>query len=84
MDSINIPGAVVAQIVTTKKFSYNKGNMNFSVDVNVDSVEQVTDMLEIMRICTQDLKTELVKLTTDETRSESTDSVQPVSEGAEA
>jgi len=81
-ESVNIPGAVIAKIVTTKKFNYNKGNMNFSVDVNVDSVEQVTDMLEIMRICTQDLETELVKLTTDETRSKGTDSVQPVSTGA--
>ena len=82
-NNLNMPGAVISTINTTKKFAYNKGNMTFSVDVNVDSAEQVKDMLDIMRICKSDLEAELAKFP-NETRSEGTDSVQPVSEGEEA
>jgi hypothetical protein len=86
-NNLSMPGAVISTINTTKKFAYNKGNMTFSVDVNIDSREQVTDMLDIMRICKSDLEAELAKFPkedTYETRSEGTDSVQPVPQGEEA
>ena len=80
MDSINIPGAVISVINTTKKFSYNKGDMNFSVDVNVDTAQQVTDMLEIMSICTEDLQNELLKMRLNEDKGiVSPSDFQPVS-----
>lgn len=84
-DKLNMPGAVIARITTTKHFAYNKGDMNFSVDVNVDSKEQVKDMLDIMSICKGDLDAELAKFTDNEKEgSVSTGDIQPVSEGEEA
>ena len=83
-NNLNMPGAVISTINTTKKFAYNKGEMTFSVDVNVDSSEQVKDMLDIMRICKGDLEAELAKFPkedTYETRSESPSTVESVPAG---
>ena len=79
-NNLNMPGAIISVINTTKKFSYNKGDMNFSVDVNVDSEQQVADMLEIMSICTEDLQNELLKMRLNEDKGiVSPSDFQPVS-----
>jgi hypothetical protein len=84
-NNLNMPGAIISKIKTTKQFAYNKGDMTFSVDVNVDSEEQVSDMLEIMSICTTDLQQELLKMRLNETKGiKSPSDFQPVSEGEEA
>ena len=89
------PTIIIANISTERKFAYNKGEMSFTVTVNIDSEEQMDSMLDILEMCkldiqqtkldrqfttlTKELGSEIIKH--NEERSESPSTVESVPAG---
>ena len=92
-DKLNMPGAVITKITNSRTLNYTVGEMSMNFTVDPSNMTNIEDLLDILTIAKSDLEEMINEIgykiagkvyTTHETRSESTDSVQPVSEGAEA